>query len=93
MDVKEAVRRAKEYLDDLFEAEQIQNVGLEEVVFEDMSNSWKVTIGFSRPWDHKNALTAALGNGSPARSYKILRINDDNGRVESLTDRLLEAPE
>ncbi len=91
--MKEAVRRAKEYLDDLFEAEQIQNVGLEEVVFEDMSNSWKVTIGFSRPWDHKNALTAALGNGSPARSYKILRINDDNGRVESLTDRLLKAPE
>jgi hypothetical protein len=93
MDVKEAVRRAKEYLDDLFEAEQIANVGLEEVVFEDISNSWKVTIGFSRPWDHKNALTAALGNGGPARSYKVLRINDDDGRVESLTDRLLKAPE
>ena len=49
MDVKEAVRIAKEYLGDLFEAEQITNVGLEEVVFEDASNSWKVTLGFFRP--------------------------------------------
>ena len=93
MDVKEAVRRAKNYLDDLYQAEEIANVGLEEVVFEDMSNTWKVTIGFSRPWDYRNALTAALGNGGPARSYKVLRIDDDSGRVESLTDRLLKAPE
>ena len=55
MDVKEAVRRAKNYLDDLYQAEEIANVGLEEVVFEDMSNTWKVTIGFSRPWDYRKA--------------------------------------
>ena len=92
MDVKEAVRIAKEYLGDLFEAEQITNVGLEEVVFEDASNSWKVTIGFPRPWDQKGLLVTALAERGPERSYKVLRIDNDNGRVESLTDRLLKAP-
>ena len=46
MDVKEAVKTAKEYLTDLYQGEEITNVGLEEVVFEDRSNSWKITIGF-----------------------------------------------
>ena len=90
MDVKEAVQVAKEYLTDLYEGEEITNVGLEEVVFEDRSNSWKITIGFSRPWDHKNALVATLADARSLRSYKVLSIKDDSGKVESLTDRVLE---
>ena len=93
MDVKEAVKTAKEYLADLFEAEQITNVGLEEVVFEDLSNSWKITIGFSRPWDHKNALVATLPDGRLSRTYKIISINDSSSKVESLTNRVLKASE
>ena len=93
MDVKEAVRTAKEYLRDLFEGEQIMNVGLEEVEYERASQIWKITIGFSRPWDQKNALTAALGEGRPGRSYKVLRIREVSGRVESLTDRVLKTSE
>ena len=91
MDVKEAVRTAKDYLGYLFEDEQITDVGLEEVVFEDMSNIWKITIGFSRPWEHNGPLVAKLTEGRPARSYKVLSINDDSGKVESLTDRVLRA--
>ena len=91
MDVKEAVQTAKEYLLDLFEGEQITNVGLEEVVFEELSDCWKITIGFSRPWDHKSTLRVTLGDGLPARSYKVLSVNDDSGKVESLTDRFLKA--
>lgn len=93
MDVKEAVRTAKEYLSDLYEGEQIMNVGLEEIVFEDRLNSWRVTIGFSRPWDRKTVLANALGGGDTARSYKVLCINVENGEVNSLTDRLLKASE
>ena len=91
MDVKEAALRAKEYLVDLFSSEQIVNVGLEEVEFDGISNSWKITIGFSRPWDQKNPLIAKLGERPHARSYKVIRIDDRNGRVESLTDRFLNA--
>lgn len=50
MDVKEAVQTAKKYIAELFTEETITNVGLEEVEFNDTSNNWEVTIGFSRPW-------------------------------------------
>ena len=90
MDVKEAVRTAKEYVADLFEDEQIMNVGLEEVVFEESPAIWKITIGFSRPWDIKGPLVASLVDSHHARSYKVLSLNDASGKVESLTDRVLE---
>ena len=46
MDVQEAVQTAKEYINKIFENENIQWVDLEEIVFDDASDSWKVTIGF-----------------------------------------------
>lgn len=90
MDVKEAVRIAKNYLDELFEGEGLMNIGLEEIVFREISNSWEITLGFSRPWNQKNSLVAAISEGGhPTRSYKVVSINDDDGRVKSLTDRVL----
>ena len=92
MDVKEAARTAKDYVSDLFADEGITNVGLEEVELDEFSNTWKITLGFSRPWDQKNALVATLGgDGRPARAYKVVHINDDDGKVKSLTDRVLDA--
>ena len=91
MDVREAAQTAREYLLALFVGEQITNVGLEEVEFDDRSNDWMITIGFSRPWDQKNSLTAMIGEGRPDRSYKIIRLSDKNGRVKSLKDRILPA--
>ena len=93
MDVNEAARIAKEYVVDLFQDEKIMNVGLEEVVFEEVSAVWKITIGFSRPWDLKGPVVAALVDARHARSYKVLSLNDASGKVESLTDRVLEASE
>ncbi len=93
MDVKEAVGIAKGYVIDLFAEEAITHVALEEVVFDEPSGDWKVTIGFTPRWNQFNAaLTSALGNGHPDsrnRSYKVVRIRDLDGRVISLTDRLL----
>ena len=82
MEVQEAVRAAKAHVTELFEDEEIMNVGLEEVEFK---NGWRITIGFSRPWD-RTILT------SPGRSYKVVCLNDKTGRVVSVTDRLLNAP-
>ena len=93
MDVKEAVRTAREYIRDVFKDEGIINVGLEEVVYKSGPPRWEVTIGFSRPWDQKGSLVTVLGEGRPARSYKVLRISNDSGKVESLTDRVLKASE
>ena len=93
MDVKEAVRTAKAYLVDLFEDEQITNVGLEEVLFDEESAVWRITIGFSRSWDLKGPLSVTMAGASPDRSYKMLSISDATGKVESLRDRVLWAAE
>ena len=94
MDVKEAARTAKDYLLDLFEGEEIMNVGLEEIDFDDSSKSWSVTVGFWRPWDYSNKspMTPTLfGELSQplTRSFKIVRINDQSGRVLAVKDRML----
>ena len=89
MDVKAVAQRAKTYVVDLFDDEEISNVGLEEVEFDDALDRWIVTVGFTRPWDQKNVLTAALGEGQSGRSYKVLHIADTDGRVLSLKDRVL----
>ena len=87
MDVRGAVQKARSFLEDLFQDEEIEDVGLEEVVFDDELNEWKVTIGFSRPWDHRRMAFEDM----PSRSYKVVRIDNDDGAVKSLTDRVLPA--
>ncbi|MDE0145788.1 MAG: hypothetical protein OXI53_09555 [Nitrospira sp.] len=88
MDMKEAVRTAKKHITELFTDETITHVGLEEVEFNNSSNNWEITIGFSRPWQNIS-LATALSNRPPARSYKLVCINDNDGHMISVTDRVL----
>ena len=89
MDAKEAIARAKAYVMEVFSGEGISNLGLEEIFFDDASNSWDVTVGFSRPWDivGNNAITSLVGNTSSRRSYKTLRISNDGGAILFLKNR------
>lgn len=88
MDVKEAVRTAKEYLLVVYDGENVTDVGLEEAVFNNDLDTWDITIGFSRPWDTRNNVVTAL---RLRRSYKVVSIDDTTGQVKSLTDRILNA--
>ena len=93
MDVKEAVGTAKSYVADVFADELITNVGLEEVIFDEGMGAWKVTVGFSRRWNQTDTTNASplIRRLNPReRSYKVVRIKDIDGRVISLTDRLLD---
>ena len=67
MDVKEAARTAKNYLLDLFEGEEIMNVGLEEIDFDDSSeelvgHGWLLaTLGlFQQVADDSHAVRGAV---------------------------------
>ena len=89
MDVKQAVRKAKEYVASLYDDEDITDIGLEEVEFEELSGHWRVTIGFSRPWDR--AITVGIlqiQDFRRRRSYKVVSINDSDGETTSLQDRI-----
>ena len=99
MDVKEAVSVAKSYVKDVFADEDISNFGLDEVEYDDRSNVWYITIGFSRPWNSPRSVPSQapfLGALSPRlnemtaqprkRSFKIVSVND-KGKVLSLKNR------
>jgi hypothetical protein len=75
--VREAVRIAKEFLSGIYAEEEILDVGLEEVKFEEPR--WAVTLGFRRPWSRGN-LVETLG-GPTGREYKRIQIDGATGRV------------
>ena len=92
MDVKEAVRTSREYVAELFGDEDISEVRLEEVIIEDTTGEWCVTIGFNRrasgPADTLGERLAL--NLQRERTYKVVRL-DRRGEVRSVTDRALPA--
>ena len=93
MDVLDAIAKAKEYLTLVYADENISNVGLEEVEFDESRLKWNVTLGFYRTWSSppRNALAATLqGLSAPRRSYKVLRIDDRDGKVESVKGRFMK---
>ena len=92
MDVREAITKAKEYLILVYADENISNVGLEEVEFDERSQKWNVTLGFYRRLGQpQNALAATLqGLSTPRRLYKVLRVDDWNGKVESIKARFMK---
>ncbi len=95
MDVKEVVKLAKEYVLDLFADENITNLGLEEVEYNEVEREWIVTLGFSRPWDEPRNTLASLAMAQMAqyntnttrRSYKIVRVDDKAETVKGVKNR------
>ncbi|MEE2953085.1 hypothetical protein SAMN06297251_12462 [Fulvimarina manganoxydans] len=88
MDVKEAVRRAKTYVTDLLAEEGLTNLGLEEIEYDESRNVWRVTVGFSRPWNTpRSALSNLTIDPALKRAYRVVDIRDDNGEVLSLRRR------
>jgi hypothetical protein len=85
---KEAVAIAKDYVADLFADERPADIGLEELDFEDRHGRWRVTIGFTRPWDRTTGATDLLGRALH-RTYKVVTIGDRDRRVLSVKDRVL----
>ena len=93
MDVRDAVKSAKQHLLELFNSEPISYVGLEEVEFDDETQEWIITISFARLWE-TTPLPIELGGQPPKdRDFKVFRISDNDGRVKSIKDRILIAAE
>ena len=85
MDVKEAVRKAKDYVADLFVEEGVRSVRLEEVVLDESPYLWKITVSFVRQESTTGeAILSALGGDS--RTSKVVEINK-SGRVISVMNR------
>ena len=84
MDVREAVALAKKYVTEVFVDEPISDLGLEEVEFDDSSQTWLVTIGFWRQWQNPGGIAALVPR---KRDYKVVRISDTDQKMISVKNR------
>jgi hypothetical protein len=92
IDVKQAVRLAKDFAAGIYDNEKISRLGLEAVERTEDGKYWRVTLGFSRPWSQPKArksevaksLERVLG-GPPEskveREYKVFRVDVQSGEV------------
>lgn len=91
MEVNQAIQVAKHYVADIFSDEGVFNIGLEEIEFR--SGKWEVTVGFSRKWDRppKNPFSVGLeqaqDHAALRRTYKIVEVDDESGRVTAVSNR------
>lgn len=93
MEIKNAVRTAIDSVQDLFQAENLTNLGLEEINFDDASDEWVITVGFSRPWNYREVgmlgttiASAVIGAqvAHPERDFKLVRVRDSDGHIMSV---------
>ncbi len=85
-EVKQAVHTARQYVEEVFGSEQIENVGLEEVFPNEESGGWLITIGFSRRWDPApEDWSNSIRMKRRPRSYKVVQIDSD-GQATSVQD-------
>ena len=80
MDVREAVKKAKEGLATIFESESVSDLRLEEITFKQAPPTWNVTISFQRP----QAIPLI-----PNRDFKVVHLDDRTGEVRSVSIRNL----
>lgn len=93
MDVKEAARAAKQHIIELFGEEGINFVGLEEIKLDYDSDNWFITVGFNREWEQvKSPLGHPIMTRAEGRAYKVVCIDDKDGKILSVEDRILPAP-
>lgn len=88
--IKEAVQKAREYADDLYDGEQIKNLLLEEAVFDEEEKNWLITLGYDSsrvkrevPSGLASALTS-MSKEETLREYKVFSINGESGNLISM---------
>lgn len=88
MDLRDAVKLAKQHVLELFAEEGVANLGLEAADFDDQAREWQVAVGYSRsPGEPRNSPAAAASGNVPRRVFKVVRISDDTDQVLSVEHR------
>jgi hypothetical protein len=87
MEIKEAAQRAKKQIAELFTEEGVKHIGLEEIQYDSAGGAWRVTVGFSRPWD-QHPLTELMDSGRKrGRDMKVVTLSDTDGSILSVKNR------
>ncbi|MCE8507751.1 hypothetical protein KBY28_04720 [Ruegeria pomeroyi] len=89
---KDAIAKAKFFFRDFFSDQNVENVLLEELDFDDVSGNWRVTIGFDvgrkavrQP--SLNALAALTHQEvTPIREARVFEISDSDGSLVKMSN-------
>jgi hypothetical protein len=84
MGVRDAVREALSFFNDIYANEKFADVLVEEV--EQSGAEWHVTVGYSRETPQKDPLSAMAGK-SFVREYKTIIVDAASGDVHSMRFR------
>ena len=93
MEVKDAVVRAKAYVEELFAGEGVVDIRLEEVEHDEAQGAWSITLGFLRRAEAEPTRVDPFSTGLSAalraiavqtRSYRVVRIRESDGAVLSV---------
>ncbi len=82
--VKEAVKAAADYLQMLYEGEELEDLRLEEVERIPGGN-WRITYGFTMKNPYSNALQALAAPSR--REYKVIEVDNQSGEAISMRIR------
>ena len=89
MDVSDAIRTAKDYVNVVFKDDGIADIGLDK--YDEADDAWSITTGFVRPRGNAaNPLAELLDRTTARHLYKVVKIANDNGRPLSLKNRPFE---
>ncbi len=96
IDVKEAVKNAVDFMQNVLEEEKLHDLALEEVRLSDDEQYWYVTLGFTRhytiPINSEDAfaqLKKVIASEKVVREYKSLKVQAENGKVMSMEIRTI----
>lgn len=87
--MKEAIRRAKQEITEIFADEEISELGLEEVRFDESLGVWKITLGFTRPWRNPKSAFSGLSPSLAQRDFKVVTLDGTDGRLVAIEERRL----
>jgi hypothetical protein len=89
IDVKQAVKAATQFAEDVLGPENVQGARLEEVEISEDGGHWLITLGFLGPEAPAGRRTAfeALAGIPGKRDYKVFKIDRETGTVISMKIR------
>jgi hypothetical protein len=93
LDLKNAIKKAFEHFELIYEGEKLPNKLLEEIEYDDQDDIWKVVIGFdSNRITTKTEGAAMFGSTTvreKERKYKQIRLKGKDGSFVKMVDEML----
>lgn len=85
IEVTQAVKLARQFFNELYQDEDIQNLKLEEVVIDDDSNEWRITLGYDSNFSKEtNHVFSEKVINKTLRLYKRIHIDADEGNFKGM---------